>query len=91
MSAKILKFILMFLPKKYKGHFEIMERMLSRLDTKEKITDAVNFLDDAIESDGYLSVPEWARFGSMIGMIGKSKSRKNKIRIIPEPIVAPTN
>ncbi len=47
--------------------------MFERLDSKEERAAAVSYFLEASKSDGYMSAPEWAKFGSKIGWVGKPK------------------
>jgi len=72
-----VKLAMSLLPEQYKAYADTGMRMFEHLDTREEIKDAANFLIDSLESDGYLSVGEWARFGGMVGILGKPKPKKN--------------
>lgn len=69
-----MKWLIRFLPVEYKAYFILAERMLSHLDTQAERRDAMTYFVESLQSEGYMSVPEWAAFGKKIGMLGKSKS-----------------
>jgi hypothetical protein len=69
----LLKFAMKFVPQEYKAYADVGMRMFEHLDTKAEREDAANFLITSLESDGYLSVGEWGKFGGKLGIIGKRK------------------
>jgi len=71
----LLKLVIRFLPQQYKAYADVGMRMFEHLDTKAEIEDAANFLITSLESDGYVSVGEWARFGGKCGIIGRTKPK----------------
>ena len=81
----MLQFILKFIPKDYKAYADVGVRMFERLDTKVERDKAIDYLLESLKSDGYLSVPEWARFGAMCGIIGKPKKKVKETEVIVAP------
>jgi len=71
----LLKLAMKFVPQEYKVFADVGMRMFEHLDTKAEREDAANFLITSLESDGYLSVGEWGKFGGKLGIIGKRKSK----------------
>jgi len=76
----VTKFVMKFVPPRYKKeaqkaqmYADVGMRMFEHLNTKAEIEDAANFLITSLESDGYLSVGEWGKFGGKLGIIGKRK------------------
>ena len=69
----LLKLAMRFVPQEYKAYADVGMRMFEHLNTKAEIEDAANFLITSLESDGYLSVGEWGKFGGKLGIIGKRK------------------
>ena len=83
----IVKFAMKFLPQEYKDAIDVMGRIFQRLDTHEERKAAIASLIRMQKSDGYISAPEWTKWGSQLGVIGKRKGKKAQA---PEPVVAPT-
>ena len=52
-------------------------RILEKLDTQEERDAAIKYITDALEPYGHISVPEWGKWGGMLGIIG-SNGRKPK-------------
>mgnify|MGYP003154945139 FL=1 len=52
------------------------KRMTQRLDTKEERDAAAAYFLEAQQSDGMITVAEWAKFGSMLGILGGPKNNK---------------
>ena len=65
------------LPGKYKAIIQMGLRILEKLDTQEERDAAIKYITDALEPDGHISVPEWGKWGGMLGIIG-SNGRKPK-------------
>lgn len=71
--SPLVNLILSFLPERYKAYATLGMSLFRHLETSEQRIDAVNYLQDSLESDGYISVIEWAKFGKMTGIVGKAK------------------
>jgi hypothetical protein len=80
-----MKFLLRFIPLKYKNYIELTPHVFSRLDSAEERHAALKYLIDAQTSDGFVSGPEWLAFGNKLGIIGKPKGKP-----ATEPIIAYT-
>lgn len=70
----MVNLILSLLPSKYKAYARLSLRLFEHLDTAKERDAAIQFLMDAIESDGYPSVAEWSRWGGMLGILRKPKT-----------------
>ena len=68
-----MKLLLKFLPKEWRDALDVVQRLLGRLDTHEERKEAIASLIRMQRSDGYISVIEWTKWGSQIGIIGKRK------------------
>ena len=86
----LLELLLKLMPREYKAYADVGFRMFERLDTKAERDKAIDYLLESLKSDGYLSVPEWSKFGGMCGILGKPKQKKAKETEATEVIVAPT-
>ena len=73
-----MSFLLALLPARYKAYAQLGLRLFQNLDTAEERDAAINFLVDAIESDGYLSVIEWSQWGKMTGIVGRQSKPKTE-------------
>jgi hypothetical protein len=66
------KVFLRFLPKEQKDLVTLGMRIVSRLDSGDERKQAVNYGIEMLK-DGKVTVTEWARFGSRLGILkGKS-------------------
>ena len=73
----MLGFLIKFVPAEYKGWVELAKRMTQRLDTKEEREKAATYFLEAQQSDGMITVSEWSKFGSMLGILGGPKKNKD--------------
>ena len=83
-----VKLAMKFLPQEYKDYIDVVTRIFQRLDTHEERKAAIATLVRMQKSDGYISAPEWTKWGSQLGVIGKRKGPKAQQ---PDPAVAFTN
>jgi hypothetical protein len=81
----MVKLILLLLPARYRLLLEMGLRIGKNLNTAEEIK-AVAVELDAITKDGRISVSEWAKFGSTLGIYGSSQKSHDD----EDVIVAPT-
>ena len=65
-----MNFLLSLLPKEYKQMVLLAQRIISQLDTKEERRDALEY-GIAMMEDGAVTVSEWSKFGSRLGILGK--------------------
>jgi len=72
----MLGLLMKFVPAEYKGWVELAKRMTQRLDTKEEREAAAAYFLEAQQSDGMITVGEWSKFGSMLGILGGPKKNK---------------
>ena len=82
-----VKLAMKFMPQEYKDYLDVVTSIFQRLDTHEERKAVIASLIRMQKSDGYISAPEWTKWGSQLGVIGKRKGKKAQV---PEPIVAPT-
>ena len=68
-----LKFVMKFLPQEYKDYVDVTLRIFQRLDTADERKAVIASLIRMQKSDGYISAPEWTKWGSELGVIGKRK------------------
>ena len=66
----MLSMLMGLLPKEYKQMVILDQRIMSQLDTKEERRDAVEYGIDML-ADGVVTVSEWSKFGSRLGILGK--------------------
>ena len=67
------KMLLGLLPKDIRSLVQVALRMFERLNTAEERNEAISYFLEASKSDGFMSAPEWATFGSKIGWVGRPK------------------
>ena len=72
----MLGLLMKFVPAEYKGWVELAKRMTQRLDTKEEREKAAAYFLEAQQSDGMITVAEWAKFVSMLGILCGPKNNK---------------
>ncbi len=66
--------LLKMLPRQYREMIDLAQNVFCRLDTAQERADAVKFFTDSLNSDGYISVPEWGQFGKKLGIVGRPKT-----------------
>jgi hypothetical protein len=64
----VLKLLLKFLPEDKRTMIELAVRIVSSLDTPEERWAAINYAQEALK-DGRMTVSEWARLGSILGIL----------------------
>ena len=70
---KIRSLLLGLLPGKHRAYVALGLRLFEYVDTPEERDAAAAYLLETIESNGYLSVAEWSRWGGMLEILGKPK------------------
>ena len=85
-----LKFVMKFLPQEYKDYVDVTLRIFQRLDTADERKAVIASLIRMQKSDGYISAPEWTKWGSELGVIGKRKGIHARGKA-PDVIIAHTN
>ena len=68
-----IKLAMELLPQEYKDYLDVVFRIFQRLDTAQERKEAIASLLRMQKSDGYISAPEWTKWGSQLGVIGKRK------------------
>ena len=69
-----MKFLLAFMPKEYKEMIVLGQRIVNRLDTSAERQEAISYGVEMLQ-DGKVTVGEWARFGSKLGILKSPKSK----------------
>ena len=67
-----MNIFLKFLPKDKRALLELAMRITASLDTKQKRTDVANYGVKMLD-DGKVSVGEWSKFGSKLGILTGNK------------------
>ena len=67
-----MNILLKFLPADKRALLELAIRITSSLDTKQKRTDVANYGVKMLD-DGRVTPPEWAKFGSKLGILTGKK------------------
>ena len=69
----MLGFLMNFVPAEYKALADMAKRMMRNLDTREEREAALAYFLNAQRTDGQVTVGEWAKFGSMLGVLGNPR------------------
>ena len=63
-----MKFLLAFMPKEYKEMIILGQRIVNRLDTSAERQEAISYGVEMLQ-DGKVTVGEWDKFGSKLGIL----------------------
>tara|TARA_R100001594_G_scaffold126519_1_gene163791 strand:- start:180 stop:392 length:213 start_codon:yes stop_codon:yes gene_type:complete len=69
-----MKFLLAFMPKEYKEMIILGQRIVNRLDTSAERQEAISYGVEMLQ-DGKVTVGEWAKFGSKLGILKSPHSK----------------
>ena len=69
-----MKFLLAFMPKEYKEMIIRGQRIVNRLDTSAERQEAISYGVEMLQ-DGRVTVGEWAKFGSKLGILTSPNSK----------------
>ncbi len=69
-----MKFLLAFMPKEYKEMIVLGQRIVNRLDTSAERQEAISYGVEMLQ-DGKVTVGEWAKFGSKLGILKSPHSK----------------
>ncbi len=69
-----MKFLLAFMPKEYKEMIVLAQRIVNRLDTSAERQEAISYGVEMLQ-DGKVTVGEWAKFGSKLGILKSPNSK----------------
>ena len=69
-----MKFLLAFMPKEYKEMIILGQRIVNRLDTSAERQEAISYGVEMLQ-DGKVTVGEWAKFGSKLGILKSPNSK----------------
>ena len=69
-----MKFLLAFMPKEYKEMIILGQRIVNRLDTSAERQEAISYGVEMLQ-DGRVTVGEWAKFGSKLGILKSPNSK----------------